>query len=193
MDRPAEAAEPAPSPQPGCADPPSDQDCLRRVMEGESEAMDILVERYQADLLRTAAALLGEAAAAQDVVQEAFLRLCRERDRLVRDPRPLGGWLATVVRHACIDAIRARRPSRPVDDRAVPPSGEPIDGDSLWQAVHGLPPLERAAVLLRYRDELDYRAIAERLDKTVTHVGVILHGALERLRRDARLREVVHG
>jgi DNA-directed RNA polymerase specialized sigma24 family protein len=48
-------------------------------------------------------------------------------------------------------------------------------------------------VLLRYRDELDYRAIAERLDKTVTHVGVILHGALERLRRDARLREVVHG
>ncbi len=193
MDRPAEAAEPAPRTDLVFADEPSDQDCLRRVMEGEPEAMDILVERYQADLLRTAAALLGEAAAAQDAVQDAFLRLCRERERLVRDPRPLGGWLATVVRNGCIDVLRARRPSHPVAEQPAPPAGEATEGEAVWLAVHGLPPLERAAVLLRYRDDLDYRAIAERLGKTVTHVGVILHGALERLRRDARLREVVHG
>ncbi|MFM2090385.1 MAG: hypothetical protein RLZZ127_874 [Planctomycetota bacterium] len=193
MERSDEAAEPAPITDTVFGDAPSDQDCLRRVVEGDPMAMDILVDRYQGDLLRTAGALLGDATAAQDVVQDAFLRLCRERDRLVADPRPLGGWLATVVRNASIDLIRARRPSQPVDDRAAPPPGAPVDGDALWRAVHGLPPLERAAVLLRYRDDLDYRAIAERLGKTVTHVGVILHGALERLRRDARLREVVHG
>ena len=52
----------------------------------------------------------------------------------------------------------------------------------MWQAVATLPPLERAAVLLRYRDGLSYQDIAERLEKSATHVGVLLHTALGRLR-----------
>jgi RNA polymerase sigma factor (sigma-70 family) len=64
------------------------------------------------------------------------------------------------------------------------------DAALLWAAVDTLPPIERAAVVLRYRDEMPYEAIAERLGKTANHIGVILHQALSRLRQHPRLREV---
>jgi RNA polymerase sigma factor (sigma-70 family) len=57
--------------------------------------------------------------------------------------------------------------------------------------VGTLPPLERAAVVLRYRDGLSYQDIAAKLNKTATHVGVLLHQALGRLRQDAALKEGV--
>ena len=146
--------------------------------------MDAIIDRHHRDLLRLAHALLGCAASAQDAVQDAFLVLCRERDRL--QPGALGGWLATVVRHRCLDRLRAARPQGEAPEAATR-DPEPIEGDPLWSAVAALPPLERAAVLLRYRDQLDYRAIAEQLGKTVTHVGVILNQAMQRLRADRRL------
>ena len=61
-------------------------------------------------------------------------------------------------------------------------------GQALWSAVDTLPALERAAVVLRYRDGLSYQDIAQRLDKTATHVGVLIHQALGRLRNCAALR-----
>lgn len=192
MDQPAVAVEAVSEPIPGAATPPSDRSCLLACVAGDPNAMDILVDRYQSDLLRTASALLGDRTAAQDAVQEAFLRLCRERERLSRDDRPLGGWLTTVVRNGCLDQLRSRRRPVPVVEAPAPQPDPQPDGDSLWTAVHALPALERAAVLLRYRDDLSYQEIAERLDKTVTHVGVLLHTALNRLRADARLREVTH-
>ena len=65
---------------------------------------------------------------------------------------------------------------------------EAESGQELWRAVDTLPQLERAAVVLRYRDGLSYQDIAERLDKTATHVGVLLHQALGRLRNCDALR-----
>lgn len=162
--------------------------------------MDELIARHQGDLLRTAHALLGEAHAAQDAVQEAFLKLCRERHRLAAEAgshRGLGGWLCTVVRNHCLDQLRARAYRRHLDAQAVDvaaadhdPAGAISAADAaalVWATVSGLPPLERAAVLLRYRDGLSYQDIAGRLGKTATHVGVLLHTAISRLRDSRRL------
>jgi RNA polymerase sigma factor (sigma-70 family) len=65
--------------------------------------------------------------------------------------------------------------------------------DRVWAAVRALPPLERAAVTLRYRDGLSYQDIAGRLDKTATHVGVLLHTAINRLREHGGLSCLVPG
>lgn len=162
---------------------------LRRYVElGDEVAVAALVDRHQADLLRTAHAILGDAASAQDVVQEGFLRLCRDASSLLGSAggrSGLGGWLCTVVRNACLDLLRRRRPA-PLPEQVkqpTPPAGTAVDEATLlWAAVDALPALERAAVILRYRDGLGYDDIAERLDKTANHVGVILNQAMNRLR-----------
>jgi len=165
------------------------------------DAFASLVDRHQGDLLRVAHAITGDAFLAEDAVQEAFLRLGRETPNLVRrwpaGSAGLGGWLATVVRHWCIDQLRRKRSvtmdaaHEPVDAQPTPATAmaETDAGLALWDAVASLPPLERAAVMLRYRDGLAYQDIAEQLGKTATHVGVLLHQAMGRLRHVPTLRE----
>jgi RNA polymerase sigma-70 factor (ECF subfamily) len=163
-------------------------------------AFSALIDRHQADLLRTAHALLGDGHAAQDAVQEGFLRLSRDAEALVakwRAGASLGGWLCTVVRNWCIDHLRHQQvvPMSPLighqAENATAPAAQVADhdaGQALWRAVDTLPQLERAAVVLRYRDGLSYQDIADRLDKTATHVGVLLPQALGRLRNCDALR-----
>ncbi|MBA3938732.1 MAG: sigma-70 family RNA polymerase sigma factor [Planctomycetes bacterium] len=185
---------------PGDAEP-SDRRLLERYCRhGDVGAFGSLLDRHQGDLLRFAHSLLGDAHAAQDAVQEAFCRLCREAHRLGQGGAgqdSLGGWLCTVVRNACIDVLR-RRSHAPMTTIAEHQEGQGASpgaavaasdaGESLWRAVATLPPLERAAVVLRYRDGLSYQDIATRLGKTATHIGVLLHQGLGRLRQSERLR-----
>jgi RNA polymerase sigma factor (sigma-70 family) len=75
------------------------------------EAASELIARHQRDLLRVAHALLGDGQAAQDAAQEAFMAMCRDRERLAANAskhRSVGGWLCTVVRNHCLDQLRAR-------------------------------------------------------------------------------------
>lgn len=181
--------------------PVEDSELLCRLIDaGDPTAADELIARHEADLLRTAHAILGEAHAAQDAVQEAFLRLFRERHRLHADTARhsgLGGWLCTVVRNLCLDQLRARAYRRHLDAQTVEVAAAATDpaqalnaadaASLVWSTVSALPPLERAAVVLRYRDGLSYQDIASRLDKTATHVGVLLHTAISRLRASRRL------
>ena len=83
------------------------------------------LERYQHPLLRYAGHLLGGAAGAPDVVQNTFLKLCRE------DPARLNGflapWLFRVCRNEALDARRKLRRLRPLEEARLPeqPSPEP--------------------------------------------------------------------
>lgn len=166
----------------------------RYLTHADMSAFATLVDRHQTDLLRVAHAITGDAGLAEDAVQEGFLRLCREGRALLAcagERSGLGGWLCAVVRNHCIDVLRRRR-TTPLPAQAEQRSSTaPIDGHCLWAAVASLPPLERAAVVLRYRDHLDYRTVAERLGKSVSHVGVILHQAMNRLRVHPDLRAEV--
>lgn len=167
---------------------------LRRYLDsGDDGAVAALVDRHQADLLRTAHAILGDAAAAQDAVQEGFVRLWRDAAAVVGSAggrTSAGGWLCTVVRNAALDMVR-RKKAAPLPEQVrqpTPPQGTAVDeAQLLWAAVARLPELERAALILRYRDGLSYDDIAERLGKTANHVGVILHQGVIRLRADAAL------
>ncbi|MCW2718114.1 MAG: polymerase sigma-70 factor, subfamily [Pseudonocardiales bacterium] len=67
--------------------------------------------------------LLGDAAAAEDVVQEALIRLWRNPDVLTNGKGSVRGWLLTVVRHIVIDGARARgaRPTEVPGSLDTPP------------------------------------------------------------------------
>lgn len=188
--------------QEGVSEPSrTDHDLLRAWVGGDARAFQQLVERHQLRLCRLAHAIIGDDQAALEAVDEAFLRLAKHAEAVLATARQegLGGWLCTVARNAAIDLLR--RGARPVvltpEDPPSPEAGAAErarahdTGAVLWRAVADLPPLERAAVMLRYRDGLPYADIAAQLGKSIEHVGVILHQALGRLRRVAALRAEV--
>lgn len=179
----------------GATDEADDLELLRRYhRRADMSAFAAIVARHQERLLRTGHAITADAEAAEDAAQEAFLRLCREAGPLLASARgrsDLGGWLVAVARNLALDHLRRRRPAALPDELPASAPAESLPGDGLWAAVAELPPLERAAVILRYRDQLDYRAVAEALGKSVSHVGVILHSAIARLREHPALRAEV--
>ena len=180
----------------------SDHQLLDRFARGgDLDAFQRLSERHQLRLVRLAHAILGQDDAALEAVDEGFLRLARHAAEVLATARQegLGGWLCTVVRNAAIDLLRKRRGPvvLPLDDHdddgagVVATAASTDTGEMLWREVADLPPLERAAVVLRYRDGLAYQEIASQLGKSVDHVGVILHTAISRLRRSPTLRAEV--
>ena len=179
-------------------DAPPDRTLLRSYAERRDlAAFDTLVDRHQAALLRVAHALLIDAHAAQDAVQETFMRLCQQASALVTSTAAgdsLGGWLTTVLRNHCIDRLRLgayqrmQRMHHDLQDGHALEDAVPVDAEGLWGAVGTLPALERAVVVLRYRDSLSYAEISLQLGKSTSHVGVLLHSALGRLRLQPALR-----
>lgn len=180
-------------------DVPADCDLLREYLQLRSAAaFEHLVTRHERALVGLAAAMVPDPELAREAVHDAFVKLDRDAQRLLRRSRDhvsLRGWLCRVVRNGCIDRLRRERARgfTPLGERdpAAASDGAAADGERLWRAVAALPENERAAVILRYREGRSYREIGEALDKTVSHVGVLLHRALGRLRASRTLQTEV--
>jgi RNA polymerase sigma factor (sigma-70 family) len=127
---------------------------------------------------------------AEDIVQEAFLRLHRE-EAAVLQPR---AWLYRTVHNLACSHLRAAalRSGRVVVDAGVTEAvdPEPLPDEAALRmeerALAGLcldrlPERHREVVSLRYREQLSYREIAARTGLTVNHVGVLLSQALKLL------------
>ncbi|MHC5012194.1 MAG: RNA polymerase sigma factor, partial [Planctomycetota bacterium] len=138
--------------------------------------------RFEKPLVGYALRLVGDAEAARDVVQEAFLALCR-RPLEPADPR-LGPWLFRTCRHRAIDHLRKERRMQRLDasfappDAAAPPAEAAArreEAGRLLSVLRDLPPRQQEVVWLRFRGGLTYREIAEVCRISVNNVGVMLH------------------
>jgi len=121
-------------------------------------------------LLRIAGRVLGDSGEAEDVVQQAWLRL-HGVDTVVDN---LPGWLTTVTTRLCLDRLRARVPV-PVEEVEVPGTGtDPADelaladtvGIALQVVLDRLSPGERVAFVLHDSFSVDFPTIAEILGST---------------------------
>jgi RNA polymerase sigma-70 factor (ECF subfamily) len=150
------------------------------------------LRRYEAPLLHYAARLVGDADAARDVVQDAFLRLCEQR-RSDLEGR-LAPWLYKVCRNRAMDLRRRGRivpkaSSSAVEETAgtgASPEQAIAERDAAANAVaalDALPEAQQEVLRLRLRHGLAYRDIAEVTGLTVSHVGVLIHEGLSTLRR----------
>jgi RNA polymerase sigma-70 factor (ECF subfamily) len=136
---------------------------------GDARAQRLLFERWNPRLFRHARRLLGEAEAAREVAQEAWLAIVRGLVRL-EDPARFPAWAYRIVTHKAADLIRQRRrrPAGMADAGAVPaPEVEPGAGhDELAQlrrALRRLSPDHRAVVSLFYLEQLSIHEIAHAL------------------------------
>lgn len=146
--------------------------------------------QFEGPLMRYALRLTGDLERAQDVVQDTFLKLCRQA------PDSLNGhlaqWLFTVCRNRAFDVQRKERrmtSAVALDEQTQAPQAAPeaavIVRDSagkVFRLLDRLPDNQQEVVRLKFQNELSYQEIADVTGLTVSNVGFLLHTALKRLR-----------
>ena len=132
-------------------------------------------------LIGLAAAITMDRHLAEEIVQEAFVGLHRRSSDVVEP----AGYLQRAVVNRSISALRRRRVANDhVPLLTPPPSTQEID--ETWSVVLGLPPRQRAVVVLRYWEDMTIEAIAETLGWPAGSVMSTLHRALKRLKEQIR-------
>jgi RNA polymerase sigma-70 factor, ECF subfamily len=134
----------------------ADAALVRAAQHGSAEAMEELFRRHWPAAHRAAWLVVHDAAAAEDVAQEAFLAAVRSLDRFDRR-RPFGPWLHRIVVNRAIDYARAREVRRevPADAVAEATAGRGSAGceapsDDVLGALAALAPDQRAVIVMRH-------------------------------------------
>jgi RNA polymerase sigma-70 factor (ECF subfamily) len=137
---------------------------VRRARDGDGDAFAELYRRHFAAVYRVAFLVCHDAAAAEDIAQEAFLAAVRNLDRFERG-RPVRPWLARIASNRAIDWVRARNRRAESELDEVPASEAVPDaaGDALTLIAH-LPAEQRQVVALRFVLDLTPGEIAALLD-----------------------------
>jgi RNA polymerase sigma-70 factor (ECF subfamily) len=163
-----------------------------RAQAGEAEALDELLRLSQGPLHRYIRRLLGDDAAAEDVLQETLLRIARKL-RWLGEPSFYRAWAFRVASREVQRHLGRRRPSHPLEeaeDLAAVSGDEPVsdaEREALRQAIDRLSPASRAVVALRYWDDLPLAEIADVLEIPLGTVKSRLGYGLRQLR--LRLKE----
>jgi RNA polymerase sigma-70 factor (ECF subfamily) len=157
-------------------------------MPDEGRSFAELYAATQARAFRTALAIVGDAALAADVTQDAYLAAFRRRSSF-RGEGPLEAWLMRILVNAALSATRRRRVRwiHPLPEDGPAGVDEPaaaVTRVSLLAALQTLGPRERAAVVLRFYNDFDYATIARCLGTTTGTVGSLLSRAMPRLRAE---------
>jgi len=119
------------------------------------------------------------AAAAEDAFQETFLRALRAYPRLEHGEH-LRAWVLTIAGRIAIDVARRSRPTAELHDTGVEDTRPAYE--ELGELTDGLPPKERAAVVLRYGYDLPYDEIAAALDSSPEAARQAASSGVRRLR-----------
>ncbi len=165
----------------------AERDLIRSAQHGSEEALERLFRLHWPKAWRAAYLVVHDAAAAEDIAQEAFLAAIRALDRFDRR-RPFGPWLHRIVVNRSIDWTRARTLRRETgaelagdaaapDDRALAP---PL-GEDVVAVLQELPPEQRAMVVMRHVLEFTPGEIAKTLGLPRGTVNSRLRRALDRL------------
>jgi len=179
----------AATPTAGDASPAVDAVLLEGVVAGDETAFATLVDRHYSLVFRLSARVLGNAADAEDVTQEAFVKLWRNPP-VLRNQAALKGWLVRVGRNLAIDRLRRARNTSDSDlellvDTSTAPDGHLRHGqaaDEVTAALAQLPERQRTAMQLTYFEALGNQETASIMEISVEAVESLLSRARRSLR-----------
>lgn len=159
------------------------------------EAFETVVRHYEVPLLRYAARVLNDPDAAQDVVQDSFLRLLRRWKGDMAPDGQMTNWLYRVVHNCAVDHVRKtarrsrlhRRAAAEHEQIVAPDRGDGSNvSDRARQAAAALQTLslrERQLVVLKIYEEKSYKEMSAITGLATGNVGYILHHAMRKLAR----------
>ena len=156
------------------------------------ETIEELFAALESPLLSYGLRLTGDGGAAEDIVQEAFMRLHAQFAE-VREPRR---WLYRTVHNLALNQRRQAGkivPLQPPGEGGAPAANDPADPQPLpdeqiarWEGIglvrlslESLDERSRELVRLKFNEELSYKEISARMGLTIGHVGYLLHHALK--------------
>ncbi len=146
---------------------------MRRLLADDTVAFSVMYDRHVRAVYGLALRMLRDRAAAEDVAQEAFVALWRNRHSYAPERGTAATWLMTITRNRAIDVIRRDRGHRHVgldgDDECEAPDRTDeqalrhVEAGAIGVALHTLPDAQRRVLELGYFDGLSHREIAARL------------------------------
>jgi len=148
-----------------------------------AEAFEGLLDQYQNKVYRLAFSLTRDRARAEELAQDAFVKVWRALPRF--DGRAsLSTWLYAIARNTCLSALRydARRRMRPLDERHEPAArtfegGARTDFSGVWTLVDRLPEAQRRVITLFYVEDRSLREVGRLLGMPEGTVKSHLHRA----------------
>ncbi len=180
-------------------EPNQDFQAIARLKRGDLTGLDVLVERYQLRAVRAAYLIVLDRPLAEDVVQNAFVRLVQKISAF-DDARPFAPWF---LRSVINDALKAaQREARQVsldgvmtaeaaqlidklDDPQPGPEEWAIHAETrreVWQALEGLPPAQRSVIVQRYYLGYSEAEMSSQLQRPLGTIKWLLHSARNKLR-----------
>jgi len=161
----------------------SDEQLAKLVLEGRSDAYQILVERYQKQIFALAYRLGGDYDEAQDMAQESFIRIYQELPKFDCSRR-FFPWMYRVAHNTCINLLHKRpkdtTPLENVYDAAEEDAGEIVDpgrdieqqerSRAITEALQSMPESYRLPLVMKYLEGMSYQEISEQLDLPVSTI-----------------------
>jgi RNA polymerase sigma-70 factor (ECF subfamily) len=163
------------------------------VLAGDRERYAQLVERYRDRYARYAARMLGSADAAEDAVQDAFVRAYDQLAQC-KDPDKFVGWFFLILRNRCFAEQRRSRTEASLEAAEGVAAADRTDGGAesaerrraLQLALMELTPDQREVFVLKHVEGLSYGEIAERLGTSIPSLKMRMHRAYDKLREELR-------
>jgi len=184
----------------------SDADVMLRVKAGDEPAFDYLVQKYRRPMVSFMYRMAHNAAAAEDLAQEVFLRVYRSRGSYEASAK-FTTWLYRIATNLAVNHARDTRHERPENmaslDEADEETGTTMDVadtspnveeklvkqerlKAIRQKVENLPERQRQAVLMHKYQQMDYKQIGEVLNLSESATKSLLFRAYETLREQLK-------
>jgi RNA polymerase sigma-70 factor (ECF subfamily) len=183
----------------------ADEDLMLLVGGGDADAFAALYERHCRSAYSLARKLTGEKQAAEDLTQDAFIKVWRSADGYRPERGSVRTWILSVVRNQGIDQLRAKAIRRRMQEKAEAsaPRYEPSEAFAqAWhdvrlgrvrEALDALPQVQQQVLELAHFSGLTHMEIAERLKLPPGTVKGRMRLGLKKLRNNTELRDVAAG
>lgn len=163
-------------------------DAEAAVTTARTNRLEALYSEHVRGAIRLAYLMTGDEQQAQDIAQEAFAKIAG-RFHDLRNPDAFPGYLRTTVLNLSRGHLRRLRTQREyLHRRSAGPDAEPApetEGrDEMWRALGRLPYRQRAALVLRYYEDLSERQAADALGCSVSAVKSLASRGLQSLRAE---------
>ena len=169
-----------------------ERELVERAKE-DPDAFGALYDRYFPQIYRFAYSRVRDQSLAEDVTSEVFFKALRNIKRYTYAGHPFSSWLYQITLNVVADHYRGQHGEVELEEGASLPSGAPSVDDEVvrrdrsrrvWSAIDQLPRHQRAAMVLKFGEDKKIEEIAQIMGKSAGAVKLLLHRAVERLRRE---------